>query len=799
LKFFKHANQLILLIAFIIFVNLFQNTVYAKGNEIEKNILIISSNENYGNFIGGNKSMSWENSIISSIDSVFIDSKQNINVNIQYLDFNNISQDTYSKDIYNFYKYKYKNTEFDAVITLDDLNDSAFKFMLKYGNELFPNTPIIFGGVSSFDKSMLKDHPLFTGITKNQDIKSTIDVALKLHPKTKNVFVITDKSTYGVSSKNIVKNLIPLYKNKVNFLFSDESDIYKMKKEINSLPIDTIVYLGAAFKDSNGKQVSATSATDILFKDSNIPVYSREDLSIDKQSVGGMMTYPDSYGNSIGKLALRILNGEKPSSIPVTEDTSHNYAFNYNQLQKFHIDTKSLPKGSKIVNEPEKYFNLYKTMIIRIFILIIIFIITLAIFLIILNIYKRKLAEKLLADNESLLQTLINSTPDIIYFKSTQNKFFGMNDATLSLLNITRKAYKNMNRNKLNKISNFTKELLLKFEENDKKTWQLGTIYRTEEIILDQVNDINKIYDTLRVPLYNKDGSPKGLILLGRDITKHKQNERNEKLIKELRYYDELKTNFFSNISHELKTPLNLIFSALQVIELKNRTTNKDKDLEKYTAIMRQNCYRLLRIINNLIDITKINSGTFFMHYRNKDMVFTVENIVMSIVDYVENKGINITFDTDVEEKIMAFDLDSMERIILNLLSNAIKFTPKGGTIEVNIHDRKDAVVISVKDNGIGIAKNRQASIFKKFIQVDKSLSRNNEGSGIGLSLVKELVALHNGSVELESTPNKGSEFKIILPVRSLKEDDAYTEDKSIEDDSQIERIKIEFSDIYDY
>lgn len=794
---YKYIKYCIFLIVLIVFINLFQNTVYAKS-ETEKNILIIISDENFGNFMDGNKSMSWDNSILSSIDSVFINSKQNINVNLQYLDFNNVSQDTYYQEIYNLYKTKYKNTKFDAVITIDDLNDSAFKFMLKYSNELFPNTPIIFSGVSSFDKSLLNTHPLFTGITKNPDVKSTIDAALKLQPKTKQVFVITDKSTYGVSNKNIIKSFMPLYKDKVKFLFSEESDINKLKKEIASLPEDTVIYLNASFKDNN-KIISDTTAADILFKDSNIPMYSREGLSINKQSVGGMMTYGDSYGNSIGKLALRILQGEKPSSIPITEDTSHNYEFNYAQLKKFHIDINSLPKGSKIVNEPIGYFDIYKSIVIRIFILIFIFVVVLETLFIIFNRSKRKLAERLLADNESLLKTLINSTPDLIYFKNEKDEFLEINDATLKLLNITRKDYKNINMNKLNNISIFTKELLDKFKRNDKKAWKSGTIYRMEELMLDQVDNINKIYDTLRIPLFNEDKSPKGLILLGRDITQHKENERNEKFIRELKYYDELKTNFFSNISHELKTPLNLIFSALQIIELRNRRTIEDKDLEKYTAVMRQNCYRLLRIIDNLIDITKINSGNFFTHFENNDIVFIIENIVTSIVDYVENKDINITFDTEIEEKVMAFDLDAMERIILNLLSNAIKFTPAGGSIYVNVYDKKDNIVISVKDTGIGIPKDKQASIFKKFVQVDKSLSRSREGSGIGLSLVKELVVLHNGTIELESAPNEGSEFKITLPVGLVKENKNNRNDTSIKHNSKIKRIKIEFSDIYDY
>jgi signal transduction histidine kinase len=174
--------------------------------------------------------------------------------------------------------------------------------------------------------------------------------------------------------------------------------------------------------------------------------------------------------------------------------------------------------------------------------------------------------------------------------------------------------------------------------------------------------------------------------------------------------------------------------------------------------------------------------------------VNVVEEIVISVVDYVESKGISITFDTEIEEKVMAFDIDAMERIILNLLSNSIKFTPSGGCIEVNIYDKIDSIIISVKDTGLGIPIEKQSSIFEKFFKVDKSLSRNREGSGIGLSLVKELVALHDGAIELDSILGKGSEFRIELPVNLVHEDKI----NICTGEDKLERMKIEFSDIYD-
>jgi signal transduction histidine kinase len=161
---------------------------------------------------------------------------------------------------------------------------------------------------------------------------------------------------------------------------------------------------------------------------------------------------------------------------------------------------------------------------------------------------------------------------------------------------------------------------------------------------------------------------------------------------------------------------------------------------------MKQNCYRLLRLINNLIDITKIDSGFINLNLQNKNIVEVIENVTLSTVEYVESKCRTIIFDTDVEEKIMAFDPEKIERIILNLISNAVKFTKPQDQIEINVYDKKENIIISVKDTGIGIPKEKQKIIFERFRQVSPLLNRTHEGSGIGLSLVKSLVEMHTGN-----------------------------------------------------
>ena len=156
-----------------------------------------------------------------------------------------------------------------------------------------------------------------------------------------------------------------------------------------------------------------------------------------------------------------------------------------------------------------------------------------------------------------------------------------------------------------------------------------------------------------------------------------------------------------------------------------------------------------------------MDSGFFKLNVSNENIVESIEDIVQSVSEYIKGKGLNIVFDTNTEEKIIAFDPEKIERIILNLISNAIKFTNLGGTIFIDLIDKGDTIEILVKDTGIGMDKKHLNNIFKRFHQIDKSLSRNAEGSGIGLSLVKSLVKLHGGKISVDSEVGKGSTFKI--------------------------------------
>jgi signal transduction histidine kinase/CheY-like chemotaxis protein len=272
-------------------------------------------------------------------------------------------------------------------------------------------------------------------------------------------------------------------------------------------------------------------------------------------------------------------------------------------------------------------------------------------------------------------------------------------------------------------------------------------------------------------------------------------------LVEQLQASNETKGMFITNMSHEFRTPLNILLSNAQLIKLHlqgDEMPDKGRLMEKIDMQIR-NCNRLLRLVNNFIDITKIDANFFELKPVRCNIVEIVEAITMSVVDYAGTKGIDLVFDTEEEEIILICDLDCIERIILNLLSNAIKFTPKGGTIYVNIIKGKGCVRISVRDTGIGISEDKLEVIFERFRQVDNLMTRKNEGSGIGLTLVKLLTEMHGGRVYVYSRYHEGSEFVIELPINNngIETNCTCEHVTNSSKDDIIQRIQMEFSDIY--
>jgi len=263
-----------------------------------------------------------------------------------------------------------------------------------------------------------------------------------------------------------------------------------------------------------------------------------------------------------------------------------------------------------------------------------------------------------------------------------------------------------------------------------------------------------------------------------------------------------IKINFLENMSHEFRTPINVILmiSKLLLSSIENDDFNLDKEKKiNYLRTLRQNSYRILRLSTNILDSTKFANDREPLEVNNYNIINIIEDIVLYSADYIKDKcNKTIIFDTEEEEVILSCNPYSIERIMLNLISNSLKFTDDYGIIEIDIKVNKEEerLYVHIKNNGEIISKEDKELIFSKFIQVENHIRRQNEGSGIGLYLVKCLVELHEGEIWVNSEVECGTEFVFYIPIKTINSEEDI-KIYSIEQHSIIEKCNIEFSDIY--
>lgn len=338
----------------------------------------------------------------------------------------------------------------------------------------------------------------------------------------------------------------------------------------------------------------------------------------------------------------------------------------------------------------------------------------------------------------------------------------------------------------------FKEELLKNRYLNESLTSMLKEIEQKNSwrgVIHDYEND--EILDCSLQVLDNDNKGNKEILVSYVDISKYIKLETELEI---RRLNDIKKGEFISNISHELKTPLNIFYSTIQLLDKLslNNKVNFKETYSKYNNSLRLNCKRMLRLVNNIVDTSRLDLGVFKPDYGNYDIVSIVEDVSLSTNTFSNSKNIDIKFDTNLEEFYIKCDPKMIERILLNIISNAIKYSNNNSSIYIYLLIENKFTKIFIIDEGIGIEDEIKAKIFERFIKSDVSFTRLTEGCGIGLSLVKSMVEIHGGEILVESILGKGSTFEIRLPnvlIENIPPSQYYNSNSNTE---------VELSDIYE-
>ena len=384
------------------------------------------------------------------------------------------------------------------------------------------------------------------------------------------------------------------------------------------------------------------------------------------------------------------------------------------------------------------------------------------------------------------MQAILDNLPFVAWFKDLQGRYMAVNKSFEDQYGYLKE----------NVVGKYDFEIFSKAQADTFLFGDIDIITMRKKVHFEEKNENGKWNEVFKSPVYNEYGNIIGTTGITRDITEKKLQEKalhdaERREMQLLQETIELKDNFITMITHEFKTPIAIINAATQTMEIvcKDDITAKMKN---YIGKIKQNSLRQQRLVDNLLDITRLKAGRMKTSFKNVEIVSLTNEIVESVKLFADQKSLKLTFQTACDNVLISTDVEKYERILLNLLSNAIKFTPVGKSIKVLLYEQGPFLKLEIKDRGIGIPDDKKAIIFERFGQADTSLTRQAEGTGIGLYLVKLLVENLGGTIQLESKEGSGSTFCVTIP---LQQEDSLNSHK-INGSKIFQATSLEFSDI---
>jgi GAF domain-containing protein/ABC-type uncharacterized transport system substrate-binding protein len=335
------------LIFLMVFVTAFGFAVWAQDEEEAQVLVLHSYHQGY----------KWTDDITEGIESVLGDAQENVDLQIEYMDTKRIFDEEYIQGLYDLYKHKFSDSQFDVIISSDN---NAFDFLLEYRDDLFPGTPVVFSGVNFFEDNKLDGYDLFTGVNEELAIRGGLDIALTLHPDVEQIVIVNDTTTTGRRVHERIMEVIPDYEDTIEFTLLEDVTMEEIREAVQQLPSDSLVFYTLFLRDSSGQFFEYDESISMIAEKSTVPIYGAWDFSLGYGIVGGLLTSGYFQGSTAAQLAQRILDGEEVQDIPVVKESPNRYMFDYEQVQRWEIPMSALPEDSIFVNKPVTFYERYR-------------------------------------------------------------------------------------------------------------------------------------------------------------------------------------------------------------------------------------------------------------------------------------------------------------------------------------------------------------------------------------------------------------------------------------------------------
>lgn len=681
------------------------------------------------------KGLSWTDNIIRGIESVFPAQGLDVEMDFEFMDTKRHFNPAYFEQLHKTFKLKYRKESFDVIIAAD--ND-ALEFVLRHRSELFPGTPVVFTGINHFTDKLIEGHSNITGVVEETDVRSTIEIALKLHPYAKEFVVVNDQTTTGVAMKNEVLRVMPAFQDRVQFVFYEDFDIQELKVRIRQIPYDSIILLLVVNRDKSGNFFAYEESLAVIYKEATVPIFSFWDFYLGRGIVGGMLTSGYAQGRTAADLALRILQGEDVRNVPIVRTSPNRYMFDYREMQRFRVRQGLLPPESIVINAPDTFYSKNKTLIWGI--LATIGTLSAIIFTLLMNINKRRKVEEALRISEEKYRDLYDNAPDMYHSVDRNGIIIDCNETEVRMLGYAReeligrpitdiftpesremheRAFPDikkqrtvigLERNIIRKDGSVFPASLHVFVELDKN----GTMIKTRTIMRD-MTERNRVEEQLR-------SSREQL----RNLSAHLQAVREEER---------------RQIATEIHDELGQILTALKLdlSWLKRRLAKEKSELIP-------SVHTMMNLVDTTIEVVQRISSE--LRPGVLDYLGLFAAIEWQVEEFRKRTG--IAFELSVGTEELPLDqkrATAIFRIFQETLTNVIRHS---GATKVQVHAELECntLALQIRDNGKGITDTQLAS-----------------PTSFGIIGIRERVRFLGGDVKFLGVPDIGTTVIVSMPL----------------------------------
>lgn len=747
------STALIILMLFIPFFtspaqNIHPNGASKTGEKTGKRVLLLHSYH---------KGFQWTSDIDEAIQSRLAKTKE-IQTFSEFMDTKKIESEEYLDILKKLYLHKYPKNYFDGIISTDN---SALDFIARYGKEIWGDIPVAFCGINSAEKyRTIVDTLRIKGVAENIDIDSSIDLARKILPELAKIIYIVDSTlTSSLLMKQAVASAGTLQS---SFIYLD--DAAEFENRINNTDFsNAVVYVLSIF--SRNHNLSNELSRNTLFPLNSHPalVMGPWDFLLNNLSVGGRLIVAKEQGTEVADILLEMLEGN--SKRHFLTPTRYQWMADEMKCIEHNVPLSLFPRDTVWVNKRATWIKRNEKKLLYGFVLINILVLLTITYVSIRR--KQRQAESSKMESEDRLSVALEATAGGVWDADFTNNRIFLSSQFAQLLGYDHPSELAVN------LDSWSDNICTEDKTRLKETF--AQHFKTDSYRINtEVRFINKYGFTLwfslyaRVWNYDETGNPKRIT--GIIINSQKQKELEEELRQskeKAELSDRLKSAFLANMSHEIRTPMNAIIGFTEVLLSQEKL---DAEQQQYLNIIKDSGEGLLGLINDIIDISKIESGYLKIaieEFQLGDIIDSVQSITQNLIRHYE-KEIDFVVTANIDYHNIAVQSDPMRirQILINLCSNAVKFT-NAGIIELNIFCNDHKLIFRVTDTGIGIPAGQTDCIFDRFRQLDDKNTRKATGTGLGLSITKSLVALLNGTIDVESDIGIGSSFIVTLPLPS--------------------------------